>query len=171
MALRREVSGRPSAVPPPPGAGFPPTAYQEPAATGLSALLFPWSDDYCVGVLIVDTQHQGLVDIINELHHAMIVGEGKHALGGIISRLIKYTQVHFKTEEDYMQAYGYPEYLSHKLEHDELTKQVLDLQGKFLRNEVGLTVEVLAFLKDWLTHHILGSDKKYGPFLNAKGVR
>jgi hemerythrin len=27
------------------------------------------------------------------------------------------------------------------------------------------------FLKDWLCKHILESDKRYGPFLNAKGVR
>jgi len=27
------------------------------------------------------------------------------------------------------------------------------------------------FLKPWLSNHIMGSDKKYTPFLNAKGVR
>jgi hypothetical protein len=32
-------------------------------------------------------------------------------------------------------------------------------------------IEVMEFLKDWLGKHILGSDKKYGPFLNAQGVR
>ncbi len=28
----------------------------------------------------------------------------------------------------------------------------------------------MAFLKDWLQDHIMGSDKKYAPFLNGKGV-
>jgi hemerythrin len=26
------------------------------------------------------------------------------------------------------------------------------------------------FLKNWLIKHIQGSDKQYGPFLNAKGM-
>jgi len=39
------------------------------------------------------------------------------------------------------------------------------------KNEVGLTIEVMDFLKGWLGKHILGSDKRYGPFLNAQGMR
>jgi hemerythrin len=52
-----------------------------------------------------------------------------------------------------------------------LTKTVLDFQGKFQRNEVGLTIEVMDFLKNWLGKHILVVDKRYGPFFNDKGMR
>ena len=70
-----------------------------------------------------------------------------------------------------MELHRYPEYIHHKCEHEQLTQTVLDFQSKFQKNEVGLTIEVMNFLKDWLCQHILGSDKKYGPFLNAQGVR
>ena len=33
-----------------------------------------------------------------------------------------------------------------------------------------ISIEVMNFLKDWLSNHILGSDKRYGPFLNGKGL-
>lgn len=133
--------------------------------------LFPWSDTYSVKIGIIDAQHKNLVNIINELHQAMTTGHGKEELGTILSTLIKYTQVHFKTEERFMESHQYPEYVQHKSEHDQLTQTVLDFQGKFQRNELGVTIEVMGFLKDWLINHILGSDKKYAPFLNARGVR
>jgi hemerythrin len=135
-----------------------------------AALLFPWNDTYSVQIGIIDMQHKNLVKLVNDLHQAMVVGHGKDELGRILSSLISYTKAHFKTEEHFLDSHQYPDYAKHKSEHDQLTKTVLDFQGKFLRNEIGLTVEVMEFLKDWLGKHILGSDKKYTPFLNSKGV-
>lgn len=135
-----------------------------------TALLFPWSDIYSVKIGIVDGQHKKLVDIINRLHDAMREGQARERLGQILSDLIQYTQFHFSTEEKLMESRGYPDYVQHKVEHDRLASTVLDLQRKFQKNEIGLTVDVMQFLKDWLVKHILGSDKKYAPFLNAHGV-
>jgi hemerythrin len=136
-----------------------------------TALLFPWSDTYSVQIGIVDMQHKNLVDLINELHQAMITRTGKEHLGKILSSLIKYTQAHFKAEEGILQSNQYPDLINHKAEHDRFTKTVLDFQSKFQRNEIGLTIDVMDFLKDWLSKHIMGVDKRYAPFLNAKGVR
>ena len=133
-------------------------------------LLFPWSDAYSVKVGVIDMQHKTLVDLINELHQAMMTGSGNEHLGKILASLIKYTQAHFKAEEGILQLNQYPDFANHKAEHERLTRTVLDFQGKFQRNEIGLTTEVMDFLKDWLSKHILGVDKRYSPYLNAKGV-
>jgi hypothetical protein len=45
------------------------------------------------------------------------------------------------------------------------------LPAKFQKNEVGMTIEVMSFLKHWLYKHILETDKNYTPHLNAQGVR
>ena len=58
-------------------------------------------------------------------------------------------QVHREQKETYKTAY----------------KKGFD-EGKVL-----LSIDVIDFLKDWLINHIQGSDKKYGPFLNEKGLR
>ncbi len=134
-------------------------------------VLFPWSDTYSVNIGIIDTQHKNLVNIINELHQAMITGKAKQDLGLILSKLVKYTQVHFKTEENFMESRHYPDYAAHKSKHQGLTETVLDFQSKFQKDELGLTIEIMDFLKDWLGKHILGTDKKYTSFLNAAGVR
>ena len=136
-----------------------------------TAVLFPWSDTYSVNIGVVDLQHKNLVNIVNELHRAMIAGKAKLELGKILSNLVKYTQVHFKTEENLMESHHYPDYANHKVQHEHLTKPVLEFQSKFQKNEVGLTLDVMEFLKDWLGKHILATDKKYTPFLNSQGVR
>ena len=91
-------------------------------------------------------------------------------LGNILQSLIVYTATHFKDEEQLMQANGYPELTRHRTEHEKLVGQVLELQKKFQAGGGVLTSVVMNFLKDWLVTHIQGEDKKYGIFLNAKGI-
>lgn len=81
-----------------------------PTAT---AVLFPWSDTYGVKIAIVDSQHKVLVDLINELHRAMITRKGKESLGGVLASLIKYTKSHFAAEEGLLRANQYPDLVNH----------------------------------------------------------
>ena len=97
-------------------------------------------------------------------------GEGEDVLGGVLTELANYTVYHFGAEEKLLQALGYPAYGSHKKEHETFTKEVLDLKIRCDRGDLILTINVMAFLKEWLTSHILKTDKNYSPFLNGKGV-
>jgi hemerythrin len=45
------------------------------------------------------------------------------------------------------------------------------LYAKGQEGKVSVTVDTMVFLKDWLNHHILETDKKFSAFLNSKGVR
>jgi hemerythrin-like metal-binding protein len=135
-----------------------------------TAELFPWKEAYKVNVKELDAHHKDLIRQINVLHTAMVTGKGKDALGQILSKLAKYTNFHFAKEEELMSTTGYPDLAAHKLAHQELTGRVLQLQQEFMAGEVALGVEVMDLLKGWLEKHILAMDKKYGPFLNAKGV-
>jgi hemerythrin len=132
--------------------------------------LITWNENYSVKVKQFDDQHQKLIDMLNELHESMKVGKGKVALEKILHGLIQYTQNHFSSEERLMKQYNYPEYEKHKKEHNLLVMQVLDLQKMYKNGTAILTQDVMQFLKDWLQKHIQGEDKKYGPFLNNKGV-
>lgn len=132
--------------------------------------MMEWSAAFSTNVKQFDEQHKKLVGMVNQLHDAMKIGKSGEVLGPILNSLISYTASHFADEERLMKQHGYPDFAAHKAEHDKLTKQVLDLQKQYQTNSTALSMPVMAFLKDWLVNHIQGNDKKYGPFLNGKGV-
>jgi len=133
--------------------------------------LLTWSEKFSVQVAQFDTEHKELVNFINRLHDAMKAGQGKQVIGDVLQGLINYTRNHFAAEEKLMKAHAYPAYENHKKEHNQLTMTVLDFQKGYLDGSVPLSQEVMNFLKDWLSGHIQGVDKQYGPFLNGKGIK
>ncbi|MCX8021706.1 MAG: bacteriohemerythrin [Syntrophorhabdaceae bacterium] len=129
-----------------------------------------WTEQNKTNVKKCDDQHKKLFDIVNNLYDGMKSGQGRTVMGNVLNELIDYTVYHFKTEEDLMKKYSYPGLLLHIKEHENLMKKAGELKQRFDRGESVISVEVMEFLKEWLTKHTSGSDKKYGQFLNGKGV-
>jgi len=130
-----------------------------------------WNDGYSVNIKEIDEQHKVLISLINQLYDAMQVGKGKEVLSTILDNMINYVGTHFSNEEKYMEDFGYPDYEKHKAEHNDFVKKTLDFQKGFSEGKIGLSVEVMFFLKEWTVSHIMGSDKKYSPFFNQKGIK
>jgi hemerythrin len=129
-----------------------------------------WKDSMSVNVKEIDDQHKKLISLINELHEWIRAGEKKDILGDMLEELINYTKYHFSAEERRMKQFSYIGYVEHKHEHDDFTDKVMSLKEKYDKGQGALSEEVSSFLKDWLTNHILGTDKKYTPFFNSKGL-
>jgi hemerythrin len=129
-----------------------------------------WSDELSTKVKTFDEQHKKLIGLVNDLYANMSQGKGREVMQKTLSGLVDYTKTHFASEEEMMTRHKYLGYLSHKAEHDRLTKQAADLLQKLQAGEPVMSVHVMRFLKDWLEQHIMKIDKQYGPFLNAKGV-
>jgi len=133
--------------------------------------LMTWTDRLSVGVRVLDDDHKRLVGMLNELYDAMQAGHGKETLGRTLDGLIEYTKLHFAREETLFRQTGYPGATAHKQEHDALTRQVIEVQQKYAAGAASsLSVGVLTFLKNWLVQHSQGSDQKYRPHLNDKGI-
>lgn len=132
--------------------------------------LIQWNSTLSVNITQIDNQHMKLVELVNTLHDRMKEGKGKAALSGILNELTNYTVYHFKTEEDLFRKYNYPQTDAHLKEHDALVQQVVKLKADFDNGKSVLTLDVMNFLKDWLTLHIMGDDKAYTPFLKSQGI-
>ena len=132
--------------------------------------LVEWNDELSVGISSIDEQHKKLVNMINALNDALVEGKANDLLATIFDGLTVYTVKHFGYEEELFAQHGYVEAESHKNEHEALINQVKTLQNKMNEGDFMISVEVMAFLKDWLTNHIMKTDKAYAPFLIDKGV-
>jgi len=132
--------------------------------------LIRWENKMSVKVKEIDEQHKKLVNMINELHQAMLERKSKEALGEIIDGLIEYTDTHFKTEQKYFDKFGYPEADTHKKEHQDFVKKVVDFKKGYDEGKLLLSLDIMNFLKDWLVNHIMGSDQKYSDFFNQHGL-
>jgi hemerythrin len=92
-------------------------------------------------------------------------------LGEILNNLISYTATHFKTEEKYFNLYSYPEKETHKVEHEKFVETVTKFKKEFDSGNATISIEVMNFLRDWLTKHINGEDKKYTKCFNDHGLK
>jgi hemerythrin len=139
--------------------------------TGATTNLVTWSDRYSVGIPRIDAEHQKLIGLVNDLYAAMLEGRGKNVIDPVLHGLADYTQSHFVNEERLMRLHAYPGYEAHKVEHDNLTKQVKHLQEEARSGKPVVSMEVMRFLQHWLSDHILGVDKQYSAHLRAAGVK
>jgi hemerythrin len=132
--------------------------------------MFEWKPEYSVQIPEIDGQHQRLFALAAELHAAMSEGKAKTVLEQSLAALVDYTKAHFTSEEQFMGRYHYPQSSAHKEEHDKLTAQVIDLQRRFRAGEKTLSLSLMVFLKNWLEHHIAGSDQQYSAYIRPKLV-
>jgi hemerythrin len=133
--------------------------------------LIQWTDALSVNVKKFDDQHKMLVQYINELHDAMRAGQGKEAMGKILKNLVDYTKTHFAEEENLMNLHKYAGYAAQKMQHEKLVNEVLRIQKDFTSGTTVLSMDVMNFLKSWLTDHIQKTDKGYSSFFVSKGVK
>lgn len=134
--------------------------------------LLEWSDEFSVGIVLIDKQHKILIRAINLLAMAVQHKSSRELMQEIFTTLRDYTDTHFAYEEELFDRFGYPDTAEHKAQHRALLQKVVDLEKKWQTGQAEIGPEVLKFLVDWLRMHILGSDKKYSPFLiKALGIK
>jgi len=126
--------------------------------------LIKWDNNFRVNVPLIDYQHKHLIAMINELNDALQIGKGNDVSGKIVRNLVTYTKTHFKTEEDLFAKFRYPDSARHKMEHDAFIKKVEVFSDELEKGKLSLSMDIISFLSDWLSHHILGTDRKYIQF-------
>jgi hemerythrin len=119
-----------------------------------------WTDNYSVGVRVLDDQHKQLIKMINSMN-------GKHDHGvmfDVIMQMFNYATEHFHTEEALLRKRGFSGLARQITEHKLFLRKASEFSGKDLSDPVTHT-QVTTFLAEWLVHHILHEDMQYREIL------
>jgi hemerythrin-like metal-binding protein len=130
-----------------------------------------WNENLSVKVSSIDAQHKKLFELINDFYDNIQNRSNDESILCLINGMKQYTQTHFTTEEKYMEKYNYPDYDTHKSEHNKFIEKVSAIEEKYKNGKLILSFEITGLLKDWLKNHIQIEDKKYSDFFVKNGVR
>lgn len=126
-----------------------------------------WGEQYSVGEATIDLQHKRIFELVNELHEALCAGQSGAAIAGRLEGLASCARHHFSYEQRIMASCGYPELSRHRAEHAALARQMDRLCDQLRAGKTTMALEVVNFLQNWLTTHILSADKQYAPYLKV----
>ena len=98
---------------------------------------FKWQPEkFSIGVGLMDSEHERLISIMNNLHHKFLNNESKSELMKVIKQLGDFVVMHFKHEEEYFMKI--PNYIykdAHKSLHTQLINKFTDHVNAFEKNK------------------------------------
>ncbi|MFO1352424.1 MAG: bacteriohemerythrin [Gammaproteobacteria bacterium] len=130
-----------------------------------------WTDQLSVRIPSVDRQHKVLIGYINKLADVVQKEVSPQLVDLVLKGLITYTKVHFMYEEMLFKTYKYAEMDDHKRAHVKFISRVNQFNERFKAGDSNVGLDLLNFLKDWLSIHILKEDVAYSEYMLAKGVK
>lgn len=132
-----------------------------------------WNRDFDTGIAEIDFQHRNLVRMFNKadagLSDESSVGVWEH----VLHEFLGYAIYHFWTEEDLAHQYGYgrekmDEAAEHFEHHRSFAEQINLIRARMRSGEKIRKAELIDYLRDWLTHHIVDNDTWLVAFILEK---
>lgn len=135
-----------------------------------SSDLIAWDKErFVFNIIEVDEQHKILIQIINNIHRAIVANKSKSEIEELLRFLQNYVNAHSIFEQELLEEYKYPDieyYLNTQREQIRIFKNIC---GEY---KTGKT-DAFTFEENmltWLIRHIQKSDKQYAPFIRGQRV-
>lgn len=139
-----------------------------------------WNSSLMMGFAEIDAQHQCLVKLFNQLAYSVHEQQDLKLSLDALALFIQHCRLHFAIEESLMRVIGYADYQEHRLHHQLLIRQILQLQASIeealhdqdeddmaIENQeqepASITQQQLLFLQRWLVKHIQSEDRAMLP--------
>ncbi len=123
--------------------------------------LLRWEPSYTVHEPVLDSHHQRLFAMLNELYENVVNSSSMDSILPIIDEFYEYTRYHFAAEEEHMRSLGYADTEEHLEKHLEFTQALESLRARYHDNDLDVARELIIILGEWLLHHVIKVDKKF----------
>lgn len=130
-----------------------------------------WGSAMTVGDESIDADHRRLVALINDFE-AAVAGPAEHRrVVTVLLALVEHTADHFRREEEIQYRVRYPYCESHRRTHREVLDRLTSLTQDYTRAGGRAHDEMIGavagFLNECLAGHILQSDLRMKPYVQA----
>lgn len=122
-----------------------------------------WSEEFSVHHSIIDEQHQMLFDLAHKAYETTRNHTPPSEIKAMIAEFFAYMKTHFRDEERYMEAIGYPHLEEHKKTHRKIVED-MTMAVKNIRSADELKENIRVMSKRWLFTHILQEDMQIEKF-------
>ncbi|MDO5019447.1 MAG: bacteriohemerythrin [Lachnospiraceae bacterium] len=133
---------------------------------------FAFTSKYMTGITLIDDEHRRLFEIIketNDLIHEEFLHDKYDEIVRLITELRDYTEFHFSDEEALMTRIQYPGLDAQKRAHSAFIERLVEIDLNDLDemddHQQEYLLDLIQFLLDWLTNHILACDRKIGEYM------
>lgn len=125
--------------------------------------IFTWDNGFLTNNEIIDSQHYQLIETINEAISYTINDKAysQEIIDTMKTKILKYTETHFKTEEKIMDdAHVFEKHSNeHKKLHQEFIGWFISTFENSNDSSSSKVYESFDYLIQWLAYHILSTDK------------
>lgn len=136
---------------------------------------FQWKDRYSLNIPEIDSQHKRLFEIGEHAYELASLNDDFDHFDEIISivnELLDYTQYHFGYEEKLMERLNYPDLDDHISSHKFYIDKIRSItDSRVDDDQQKALLDILDFLAEWISSHILISDRKYMDYFSRQGIK
>lgn len=129
-----------------------------------------WTPELSIGVESLDADHKKLIDTLNEVFDALLLGRSAASLRAALATLNHYVAEHFAREEAWMGERDDPDLPRHQREHQALRDHLERLVAMQDASDEDRSIELLMILRDWLLGHIARSDHEAATHPNGAAL-
>ena len=143
--------------------------------------IYQWDESWNIGIAEIDQQHRHLLGLAERLGRSIVRSNELATLASVLQEidtvavvlreLDEYASYHYRTEEEYMRRFEYPEYARHCEEHVQSTRRIHELVLRSQQSRHRFSLELAEFFDVVWRTHVLDFDRRLGEFLRARGVR
>lgn len=127
-----------------------------------------WSLNFSVNVKEIDEQHKVMISIIDRAKDMLISEDYSfNSLYDLLVELDGYMTVHFQYEEKLMREHNFPGMEDHVNQHNQFRKDMGQLNVFNVNQPKEFIQDALVYLMNWLSSHIMNTDKKLGDYLSS----